>query len=317
MNLFKNIARHFPGIAALISERDKLKNEVAEWKKGFVPPGHYYSPIPNIDEIKPRLEKHKTLTEIPGIDLNTEGQLSLLEVFASFHKEIPFTEEPQHGKRYHLNNDFYAYSDGACLYSMLRHLKPKKIIEVGSGFSSAACLDTYDSMPDNDIEFTFIDPYPERLESLLTDIDKKNPKISIISMMVQDIQLSRFNSLQAGDVLFIDSSHVAKSQSDVNFLLFEVLPSLNAGVYIHIHDIFFPFEYPHKWIYAGRAWNEVYLLRAFLQYNSSFEIVFFNSYLESTHNSLVEQKMPLCLKKPRNELTIPGSIWLKKLDSGT
>ena len=115
-----------------------------------------------------------------------------------------------------------------------------------------------------------------------------------------------FATLEENDILFIDSTHVAKIGSDVNYLFFEVLPRLRAGVYVHVHDIFHPFEYPRAWIYEGRAWTEAYMLRAFLTFNTAFEIVLFNTFLERFHRERFAHKMPLCL---RNE---GGSIWLRR-----
>lgn len=322
ISTLKCFASQLPGIKALLQERDELTAQVIEqrkslsiWRKGFVHPGHYYSPIPDLGQVKGRHSQifKRSLKDIPGIDLNTREQLNLLEVFASYYGDMPFPEESSSGFRYHLNNDFYAYSDGICLYSMLRHLKPRRFIEVGSGFSSAATLDTRDRFLNREMELTFIEPYPERLEGLLARDDKNSENQTIIRSIVQDVSLDTFSSLQSGDILFIDSTHVSRVGSDVNYLLFEVIAALNPGVYIHIHDIFFPFEYPENWIYGGRAWNELYLLRAFLQYNRDFEIVFFNSYLHMAFHDLIAEKMPLCLSKPKSEHTIPGSIWLRKL----
>jgi hypothetical protein len=115
-----------------------------------------------------------------------------------------------------------------------------------------------------------------------------------------------FDVLMESDVLFVDSSHVVKVGSDVLDLFFRILPRLKSGVYIHFHDIFHPFEYPKEWIINGKAWNEAYLLRAFLQYNDSFEIVFFNTFLEFFHPGRFHRDMPLCMKNPG------GSIWLRK-----
>jgi hypothetical protein len=128
----------------------------------------------------------------------------------------------------------------------------------------------------------------------------------LIESDVQDVPLTRFEGLEANDVLFIDSSHVIKAGSDVVFLLSQVLPSLRPGVLIHFHDIFWPFEYPEEWLRGGRAWNEAYALRAFLQFNSRFEIVFFNSYLGIHEADALRFHLPLFLRNPG------GSIWLRK-----
>ncbi len=115
----------------------------------------------------------------------------------------------------------------------------------------------------------------------------------------------------AGDVVFIDSSHVVKIGSDVAYILFHILPELQPGVIVHFHDILWPFEYPEDWLCEGRAWNEAYVLRAFLQFNEAFDILYFNSYIWHHHAERLQQKMPLCMKNPG------GSIWLQKTASST
>jgi hypothetical protein len=277
--------------------------------KMFVPPGHFYSPIPSIGEIK--LNERRIFGTVPkalpGIDLNETEQLRLFCEFKKYYSEMPFPVEKRKNLRYFFANPNYSYSDAIFLYSMIRYTKPKKIIEVGSGYSSCVFLDTNELLFNNTISCTFIEPYPELLMSLIKDSDKN--KINIIPQKLQEIQLGIFSELSAGDILFIDSTHVSKVNSDTNYVFFEILPALQKGVYIHFHDIMYPFEYPKEWIYEGRAWNEAYLLRAFLQYNDTFKIVFFNTFMEfvnESRNELVSQ-MPLVMKNPG------GSIWLKKV----
>ncbi len=319
--ILKSFVKSIPGIKSLVNELNeltstnaKLRADLAKWRHGFVAPGHFYSPVVDIEQIRQREDRifKSGLVSLRGIDLQQERQDELLNAFISYYEDLPFPEEPNGSFRYHLNNAFYAYSDGICLYSMLRHLKPKQFIEVGSGYSSAAALDTNDLFFGGEIEFTFIDPHPERLESLLKAKDKNSQKRRVIKGLVQDVPVSTFQSLEAGDILFIDSTHVSKTGSDVNHLLFDVLPSLRAGVHVHFHDVFYPFEYPSAWIYDGRSWNEAYLLMAFLQYNSTFRISYFNSYMERLRHEKIRNHMPLCIKRPRNELTIPGSIWIER-----
>ncbi|MCD2451817.1 class I SAM-dependent methyltransferase [Methylicorpusculum oleiharenae] len=321
MNHFKNFIKNLPYLKEIIEERDKLFQlnnkltiDLNVWKKGFVPPGHFYSPLPDIDLINQcQKEVFSKTDSIPlSINLNENDQLDLLSNFAEFYSEFPFKKYSTDNYRYYLDNDFYAYSDGVCLYSMMRYLKPKKFIEVGSGFSSCAALDTAELFFKELPEFTFIEPFPERLLGLLKPSDLNNQKINICQSIVQDISLKTFESLEKNDILFIDSSHVCKTGSDVNFLFFEVFPRLKPGVHIHIHDIFFPFEYPLSWMLEGRSWNEIYLLRSFLEYNDSFKIVYFNNYMEVIHKDEVLANIPLCLTNPTNKTTIPGSIWLKK-----
>ena len=268
-------------------------------------PGGYYSPIPSIEEIK-RHDFNIPLPEaLPGIDLNTEEQLYLLDSFEAFYHELPFADEKKDGFRYYYKNDFYSYSDAIFLYCMIRKLKPKKIIEVGSGFSSGVTLDTNESFMGNSINCIFIEPYPERLKSLLKDSDKKS--VLIHKKRLQEIPIDVFLELDENDILFIDSTHVSKFNSDVNYIFHKILPVLNNGVHIHFHDIFYPFEYPLEWLLQGRAWNEQYVLRAFLEYNDSFKIVLFNTYLESMYEEKIRNRFPLLYKNTG------GSIWLKKM----
>jgi len=271
-----------------------------------VPNGHYYSPVPDLQEIRRDEARIFTKPEssLSGIELGVQRQLALLRVFADYYREVPFPEQRTAEFRYFYENPSYSYSDVIFLYCMIRHTKPRRIVEVGSGYSSAAMLDTNERFFENSIDCTFIEPYPDLVESLLRpdDLDR----VKIVPKRLQDVPLSVFENLSANDILFIDSTHVSKTGSDVNRATFEVLPALARGVYIHIHDIFYPFEYPKEWVYEGRAWNEAYVLRAFLQYNAQFEIVCFNTFLEQFQEAFFAEHMPLCLKNPG------GSIWLRK-----
>jgi len=241
--------------------------------------------------------------QLPGIDLREDAQLALLEKFATYYEEVPWKQELVPGLRYHYGNDCYEYSDAIFLYSMIRHARPSRIIEIGSGFSSAVMLDTSERFFDGSIRCTFIEPYPDRLLSLLTEQERS--RVDLVQKRVELVDLEIFRSLESGDILFIDSSHVAKVGSDVNHLMFEVFPVLSSGVYIHIHDVFYPFEYPEDWIMRGSVWNEAYMLRAFLSYNERFSIVAFNTYLEQFHEDWFRRKMPLCL------VDRGGSLWLQ------
>jgi hypothetical protein len=272
----------------------------------FVPYEHFYSPFPRISDVKNYdFSKLELINEIPGVDLNTEEQLDLLKKFEVFYKELPFTDNKQNNLRYYYLNNYYSYFDAIFLYCMLRWLKPNKIIEVGSGFSSAVTLDTNELFFDNKIHCCFIEPYPDRLKSLLKDNDSSSVKI--YEKNLQEIPLELFKGLSENDVLFIDSTHVSKFNSDVNYIIHTILPNLSKGVYIHFHDIFYPFEYPKTWLEEGRAWNEQYVLRAFLEYNVKFKIVLFNTYLKIIFRENLEERFPLIFKNAG------GSIWIKKL----
>jgi predicted O-methyltransferase YrrM len=274
----------------------------------FVPPGHFYSPIPALDDIRTNEKSifHNGSRELSGIDLHEEEQLQLLHSFRKYYDELPFRAHKTSNLRYFFDNPAYSYSDAIFLHCMIRDVKPQRIIEVGSGYSSCLMLDTNDLYFNGSIALTFIEPHPELLLSLVHSQDRG--RTTIISSRVQDVDLVTFDSLQAGDILFVDSTHVSKICSDVNRLFFEILPRLNDGVFVHFHDIFYPFEYPREWVYEGRAWTEAYLLPAFLQYNKSFRIILMNTFLEQFHREFFEQAMPLCLRNPG------GSIWIRKQD---
>lgn len=284
-------------------ERDRLEMEMRR-SFGYVPPGHFYSPIPNLEDVR-KDEKwifHDPRT-IPGVDLNIDGQFQLIDQLKTYYPEMPFPQEREEGRRFFHNNAAFGGADAVFLYGMIRHLKPRRIIEVGSGYSSCVMLDTNDLFFEGSIACTFIEPNPQLLLSLLEEEDQE--KMEILSMRVQDVSLDRFSALQAGDILFVDSSHVSKVGSDVNFIFFHILPVLQSGVHIHFHDIMFPFEYPTDWVYEGRAWNEVYLLRAFLQYNRAFKIVLFNAVAANLFPEKLRREMPLCLERT-------GGIWIVK-----
>ncbi|MES2648330.1 MAG: class I SAM-dependent methyltransferase [Bacteroidota bacterium] len=265
--------------------------ELRVWKKGFVPPGHYYSAIPDEACINKGTIDYKTI--IPGVDLNEPFQLQLLEKLKLFYTPGLFPETKQENCRYYFDNDYFGYSDGICLHSLMMEYKPKRIVEIGSGFSSALMLETNDKYFNGQIELTFIEPYPE--ERLLQLIRESETNL-VVKDFVQNTSDDIWDSLEENDILFIDSSHVSKYGSDVNHLFFYVLPRLKPGVIIHIHDVFFPFEYPFEWLKQGRSWTEAYLLRSFLQYNDHFEIILFPSLLEGKYRPWYELNMPLCLK---------------------
>ena len=267
--------------------------------------GHFYSPIPSLKEIR----KHREVIfevprELPGIDLREKEQLSLVEVFArDYYRDQPFREERTDELTYFFHNEAFCHCDAIILHCLLRHFRPRRVIEIGSGFSSCVTLDTNRLFLNDSIQCVFIDPYSTVLKTLRGG---NVEGLHIIPKRVQDVPLDVFTELDSGDVLFIDSSHVSKVGSDVNHILFNILPALRPSVRVHFHDVFYPFEYPENWIVNGRSWTEAYLLRAFLQFNDTFEIELFPNYLTRFHQDFFKQRMPLCLKDPG------GSLWLRK-----
>ena len=331
MSLLKSIARSTPPIKKLIAERDRLRAEhellrverdriqaeldhvQAEQDQsggcGCVPPGHFHSPIPAMEDVL-RYEGRifdRSLREIPGVDLNVAGQLELLGQLAAYYAEVPFPREPTEGMRYYFENDYFSYADAIFLYGMIRQTQPTRIIEIGSGFSSSVMLDTNERFFGNRIRLTFIEPVPDRLLSRLKEDDAANTEI--LARPVQDVELALFQTLEAGDILFVDSSHVVKAGSDVSYILFDIIPRLRPGVLVHFHDMFYPFEYPRAWVVERRMfWNEDYVVRAFLQFNTAFQVVIWNQFLGTHHAHELERTLPMCLEN------IGGSLWLRRRD---
>ena len=270
------------------------------------PPGHFSSPIPNIRDLLSREEGlfDQNVRDIPGIDLREQQQINLLQALAEYYVDLPFTPKSIGPRRYYYENDFFSYGDAIILFSMLRHYRPRRVIEIGSGFSSAVMLDTNELFLGDSTDLTFVEPNPDRLLGLLKD--NREDECYVIQKRIQDIDLSVVESLDENDFLFVDSSHVLKVGSDVGYIVFHVLPRLKRGVMVHFHDIPWPFEYPREWLRRGIIWNETYFLRSFLQYNNAFQILYFNAYIYQFHREILGQKMPLCLRNPG------GSLWLKK-----
>lgn len=267
-------------------------------------PGSYQSPIPCLREV--RLEEDRIFAEpleVRSIDLRAQDQLLLVDAVATFYAERPWEPHRKLGLRYWFDNGFFSYGDGLTMYGLLRRQRPSQVVEIGSGFSSALMLDVNDIFLGSETRFTFVDPDPGRLLNL---VGRYTEGCEILAEPVQQVDLLIFDRLGRGDMLVIDSSHVSKIGSDVNWLFFEVFPRLSPGVWIHLHDIFWPFEYPPCWVYSGMAANEAYVLRAFLLFNDAFQIRLFNSYLAFAHRSVVAAAMPLWERNPG------GSLWLER-----
>jgi len=273
----------------------------------FVPAGHYFSPIVDPSTVVQYYERERRTkpNEIPGIEIDQgafrELWLSLLNL-----PEPIFHDEKTNNFRFFVNNGNYCFSDAVILRGLIGTRRPKRIIEIGSGNSTACMLDCLDEFGLYDSRITCVEPYPNRLQTLLqrNDFDR----VSLIKKPVQEVSLTLFKSLEANDILFIDSTHVVKTGSDVHYEFFHILPHLKEGVLIHFHDCPFPFEYPAKWVlHENRSWNEVYMLRAFLMYNSTFRIIFWTTLFVETCRELLEGTLPRMLDNPRG-----SGIWIRK-----
>jgi hypothetical protein len=268
------------------------------WEKhGFhVTPVHFYEPIPDTQSLPETLWSEPS--ELVGIDMNESMQLDLLRNhFSKFRGEYEtVSAEPPPGQLWPFRG-----TDVLVAYCMVRHFQPRRIIEVGSGFSSLVLGQA--AAKNKTSSLICIDPFPGEL--------LRNGSIpalqSLIETKVQDLDLEFFSQLDPGDILFIDSSHAVKIGGDVNYLFLEVLPRLNPGVIVHVHDIFFPFEYRRHWVLDEfRFWTEQYLLQAFLTFNSEFEVLLANYYLSRYHKEHLRAAFP---DLPR---WIGGSFWMRR-----
>jgi predicted O-methyltransferase YrrM len=266
------------------------------------PPGHFYSPVPSLPELEAGADRLWP-DHLPGIDLRADAQLETFADIARLARTLKVAEQPTDELRYFSNNVGYGIGDALTLHGMLRLTMPTRVIEIGSGYSSAMTLDTVEHFLDGQTALTFIEPHPELLESLLRPSDRKH--VTIIPTPLQDVPMETFAALEGGDILFIDSTHVVKTGSDVAWLYNEIVPRLNAGVIVHIHDIFYPFEYPRDWVLEGRAWSEAYLVRAFLAFNSEYEILLFNHWLKEFHSDVIAELLPAMM-------TNTGALWLRR-----
>jgi hypothetical protein len=276
------------------------------------PPGYFYSPLPSREDIESSRRQDPCPSSMPAIDLNLDGQLDLLTALKPFYDEQPFSLHPASGMRYSFKNEGYPCADAIVLHCLLREFEPRRLIEVGSGWSTCVTLDTAERFLPQPIDLTLIEPYADILRGLVRPGDLDS--IDLHELRLQDVPLSLFDTLEEGDVLFVDSTHVAKTGSDVNRLVFEILPRLAPGVHVHLHDICYPFEYPDAWVDLGWGWNEAYLVRAFLQYNRSFTVEFFTDMLRKREAQRLSDDYPLLLESPGSNPRIspPGSLWLLK-----
>ena len=239
---------------------------------------------------------------LDGFELNEEAQRAMLQTLAPLINDVEFNVDPRPDSRYFTNNPSYGLGDGSILQAFLRHLRPQRYLEVGSGWTTALALDVNERWLDGRLRVTCIEPYPDDLRRLVRPGDD----IEIIVSPVQDVDLSRFTELESGDILFIDCSHVVKTGSDAHHLVTRVLPVVPSGVYIHIHDMFWPFEYPRVWVDEGRAWTEAYLLHAFLLFNKEFEVVLFNDWMGAKHYDFMVRHAPSLAQGAG------GALWLRR-----
>lgn len=263
---------------------------------------HYYEPMINGAHLRYALSKDRHL---PAVDLNVAGQLSVLAQFRFRDELCKFPLQSAKHLEFYYNNGSFEAGDAEYLYSLIRLVKPKRVVEIGSGYST---LMSRNAIRENQAENSAyscdhicIEPYEQPwLEEL---------GIRIIRRRVEECEIDLFTSLDRNDILFIDSSHVIRPQGDVLFEYLEVLPLLKPGVFVHIHDIFTPRDYPHDWVVDRiRLWNEQYLLEAFLSFNTQFRVVGALNFLKYHHPDALGEQFPMI--RAAIEQREPGSFWI-------
>lgn len=233
-------------------------------------PIHYYEPLPDFRSITADQTQRKRA--FPAIDFRWQAQLALLDALANYRDELLQLE-------FDFNNDFFSGFDAAVYYSLIRHLKPRRIIEIGGGYSTH--IATKALTANHKGTLTCVEPYPEER------LNGAGLKVELITKRVEQIDIEFFSCLEANDVLFIDSSHTVKFGSDVCYEFLEILPRLAGGVWVHVHDIFFPHDYPAEWLINRRlALNEQYMLEAFLAFNTTFSVELANYWLGLEHREV-------------------------------
>jgi predicted O-methyltransferase YrrM len=263
---------------------------------------HYYEPMINSAHLRHELSKDRHL---PALDLNVAEQLSLLGRF-QFQEELrKFPLKSAKHLEYYYDNGSFEAGDSEYLYSLIRHVKPRRVIEIGSGYSTLMSRNAIRKNESENSSYSCdhvcIEPYEQPwLEEL---------GIRIIRRRVEECEMDLFMSLDGGDILFIDSSHVIRPQGDVLFEYLELLPLLKPGVFVHIHDIFTPRDYPSDWVVDRiRLWNEQYLLEAFLSFNNRFRVIGALNFLKHHYPEALAERFPIV--KAAMEQREPGSFWI-------
>jgi hypothetical protein len=306
-----NMRRWLPKIVRNIAATGELSDECLE--AGALPMlVHFYSPVPDLEDLQNRNVWAKK-SELPGIDFRPDFQLDLLKKLGKkFGDECIWPENPTNEKRnFYTSNGGFSYGCASALHSIIRNFKPANIFEIGSGNSSNVigdALEINSKESGKASNYVVIDPYPgDTVRNKVKEITQ------LIENRVELVDLKEFEVLKENDILFIDSSHMVKIGSDVNFLYMEILPRLNPGVIVHIHDINLPYEYPKT--YATNPafrmfWTESYLLQAFLTFNSEFEILLGMNYIQTDHMDT------FCKAFPHFDLeknwANSGSFWIQR-----
>lgn len=267
---------------------------------------HYYHPTYRDADLPANVTEPR---DLPGLDLREDDQLALLSQM-NYQDELDQIEsEPDPALGYRYDNNQYRYGDADSLYAMVRTIKPKRLFEIGSGNSTRvvrrAILANQAEDPDYRCRHLCIEPYE------MPWLERLGPEI--LRQRVEDVPLELFDQLEAGDILFIDSSHVIRPFGDVLVEFQSIIPRLAEGVYVHVHDIFTPRDYPERWLREQRRlWNEQYLLEVMLTHSNRYRVVLAMNWLTHTHRDAIERAFPVMRAQSKTQ---PGAFWFKVLGS--
>ena len=250
-------------------------------------PVHYYSPVANILELERTKAVWARKSELPGVAANLDEQVDNLRSIC-----LPYQKEYLGNKIYHEGakslRKAYGYIEAEALHAVVRHYRPRRVIEVGGGLSTyciLAALRMNEEAGARSWSMTSIEPHP-------TPSLKTLKGLKFINAPVQVVPLEKFADLGEDDLLFVDSSHAMKPGSDVNHLILEVLPRLRRGVVVHFHDIHLPYDYPRDVLENFLHFNETSLLRAFLTFNNRVKIIFCMSQLHYEKQDALREVFP-------------------------
>lgn len=290
-------------LAKLILDDGKFRTELFNEGEKFgvhLMPTHFYSPVPVASQV-PDSVFELDLLNSPALPLNIEKQRERFKDFGKYSSELSKISFEPRTDAYSWENSAFGSIDATVYHGMIRSVRPARIIEIGSGYSTMIATEA--AKLNGSTRVTSVEPYP--MASLTA-----NSSIDLIEKFIQDVDLSVFDELVANDVLFVDSTHVSRVGSDVNHIFARILPRLKPGVYVHFHDIFLPFEYPKYWIKDSHLfWNEQYMLQNFLAFNSEFETVATNFYWLKTDPQFLLECFPVFSER---NLAGAGSFWIRR-----
>lgn len=295
---------------SLVRSGAKVPFEKWERRGWHLTPADFLSPIPVVEELPDELWAKPS--ELPGIDMRDDAQVAMLrdyaQRFAAEYDALPRTSPDGTRRRFFLGNDAFESVDAEVYYAMLRAERPKRIVEIGSGWSTLLGIEALrrNAAEGHPATILAIEPYPHPF--LLDAVEANADVVELWEKPLQEVPVSLFEGMGEGDFLFIDSSHVLKIGSDVQYEFLEILPRLPAGVVVHVHDIFLPAEYPRKWVVEEhRFWNEQYLLQAYLVDNRRVEVVWGSAWMHLRH----PDELTKAIASYDAAMASPGSFWFR------